>query len=378
MPYSVTDADFRRLRRIGTAAPEIFPIRPAPMPAPARYTVRSMSASRRNFVKGSLGTTFLSSLAASAVAQKNSANGIPTRRLGRTGEQVLMLCIGGAHLGRAAQDDGEKAGLKLAHAALDNGVFFWDNAYVYLDGYAEEFMGRALKGRRDKVFLMTKNSGRDATLAQKCLETSLRRLQTDYLDLWQFHETNYDNDPDWVFEKGGLKFALEAQKAGKVRYIGFTGHKHPLIHVKMLNKGYDWATAQMPINPMDYFYRSFQREVVPLCAAKDVGVLGMKCLGGGRRAAKIPSETKVTAEMCVRWALSLPIASLVRGYLTMDQLMADVKIARGFKPLQEAERKRIMALAAPEAGDGRHELFKSTQFFDGPLYRKMHGYAVEG
>ena len=337
-----------------------------------------MSASRRNFVKRSLGTTFLSSLAASAVAQKNSANGIPTRRLGRTGEQVSMLCIGGAHLGRAAQDDGEKAGLKLAHAALDNGVFFWDNAYVYLDGYAEEFMGRALKGRRDKVFLMTKNSGRDSSLAQKCLETSLRRLQTDYLDLWQFHETNYDNDPDWVFEKGGLKFALEAQKAGKVRYIGFTGHKDPRIHVKMLNKGYDWATAQMPINPMDYFYRSFQREVVPLCAAKDVGVLGMKCLGGGRRAAKIPSETKVTAEMCVRWALSLPIASLVRGYLTMEQLMADVKIARGFKPLQGAERKRIMALAAPEAGDGRHELFKSTQFFDGPLYRKMHGYAVEG
>lgn len=325
-----------------------------------------------------MGAAFLSSLADSAVAQKNSANGIPTRRLGRTGEQVSILCIGGAHLGRAAQDDSEKAGLKLAHTALDNGVSFWDNAYVYLDGYAEEFMGRALKGRRDKVFLMTKNSGRDAKLAQECLETSLRRLQTDYLDLWQFHETNYDNDPDWVFEKGGLKFALEAQKAGKVRYIGFTGHKHPRIHVKMLNKGYDWATAQMPINPMDYFYRSFQREVVPLCAARDVGVLGMKCLGGGRRAAKIPSETKVTAEMCVRWALSLPIASLVRGYLTMDQLMADVNIARGFKPLREDERKRIMTLAAPEAGDGRHELFKSTQFFDGPLYRKMHGFAVEG
>lgn len=320
----------------------------------------------------------LGAAAALAIAQDDEGRGIPTRRLGRTDEQVSILCVGGAHLGRAAMDDGEPTALKLAHAAVDNGVFFWDNAWAYHDGYAEEFMGKALKGRRDKVFLMTKNSGRDEEFSRQCLDDSLRRMQTDYIDLWQFHETNYDNDPDWVFERGGLGFALEAQKAGKVRYIGFTGHKHPRIHVKMLNKGYDWATAQMPINPMDYFYRSFQREVVPLCAARDVGVLGMKCLGGGRRAAKIPSETKVTAEMCVRWALSLPIASLVRGYLTMDQLMADVSIARGFKPLREDERKRIMTLAAPEAGDGRHELFKSTQFFDGPLYRKMHGFAVEG
>lgn len=319
----------------------------------------------------------MSALGGRAIAQKNSANGIPTRRLGRTDEQVSILCVGGAHLGRAAQDDGEKAGLKLAHAALDNGVSFWDNAYVYLGGYAEEFMGKALEGRRDKVFLMTKNSGRDYKFSQECLETSLRRLKTDHLDLWQFHETNYDNDPDWVFEKGGLKFALEAQKAGKVRYIGFTGHKHPRIHAKMLDKGYDWATAQMPINPMDYFYRSFQREAVPLCLAKDVGVLGMKCLGGGPRVAEIPATTKVTAEMCVRWALSLPISSLVRGYLKIDQLMADVKIARDFEPLREAERMKIMALAEPEAGDGRHELFKSTQSYDGPLYRKMHGFAVD-
>lgn len=336
-----------------------------------------MPESRREFVKASIGATAMSALASQAMAQQNSANGIPTRRLGRTNEQVPILCVGGAHLGRAAQDDGEKAGLKLAHAALDNGLSFWDNAYVYLDGYAEEFMGRALKGRRDKVFLMTKNSGRDYKFAQECLETSLRRLQTDHLDLWQFHETNYDNDPDWVFEKGGLKFALEAQKAGKVRYIGFTGHKHPRIHTKMLNKGYDWATAQMPINPMDHFYRSFQRQVVPICNAKDVGVLGMKCLGGGPRVAEIPSTTKVTAEMCVRWALSLPISSLVRGYLNTEQLMADVKIARDFKPLDEAARKTIMALAEPEAGDGRHEHFKSTQRYDGPLYRKMHGFAID-
>lgn len=328
-----------------------------------------------NRSQGIPAATGLGAAAALAIAQDDEGRGIPTRRLGRTDEQVSILCVGGAHLGRAAMDDGEPTALKLAHAAVDNGVFFWDNAWAYHDGYAEEFMGKALKGRRDKVFLMTKNSGRDEAFSRQCLEDSLRRMQTDYIDLWQFHETNYDNDPDWVLERGGLAFALEAQKAGKVRHIGFTGHKHPRIHVKMLNKGYDWASSQMPINPMDYFYRSFEKEVVPLCLAKDVGVIGMKCLGGGPREGEIPTTTQVTAEMCVRWALSLPVSSIVRGYLTMEQLMADVNVARGFQPLEQDQRKAIMALAEPEAGDGRHEHFKSTQRYDNPLYRKMHGFA---
>ncbi len=318
----------------------------------------------------------LGALAAQAAAQDDAGRGIPTRPLGHTGEQVSILCAGGAHLGRVAKDEDESTALRLAHAALDEGVFFWDNAWWYHDGYAEELMGKALQGRRDKVFLMTKNSGRDEALARKCLEDSLRRLRTDRIDLWQFHEINYDNDPDWVFERGGLKLALEAQRAGKVRYIGFTGHKHPRIHRKMLNKGYAWASAQMPINPMDHFYRSFQNEVVPLCVAKGVGVIGMKSLGGGPRVAEIPSTTRVTAEMCVRWALSLPISSLVRGYLSMDQLLADVRIARGFRPLDERERARILVLAQAEAGDGRHEHFKSTQRYDAPIYREMHGFSV--
>lgn len=313
-------------------------------------------------------------LAAQAAAQDDAGRGIPTRPLGHTGEQVSILCVGGAHLGRVAQDEDESAALRLAHAALDEGVFFWDNAWGYHNGYAEELMGKALRGRREKVFLMTKNSGRDEAFARTCLEDSLRRLGTDRIDLWQFHEINYDNDPDWVLERGGLKLALEAQRAGKVRHIGFTGHKHPRIHLKMLNTGYAWASAQMPINPMDHFYRSFQNEVVPLCVAKGVGVIGMKSLGGGPRVAEIPSTTRVTAEMCVRWALSLPISSLVRGYLSMDQLLADVRIARGFRPLGERERARILALAQPEAGDGRHEHFKSTQRYDSPIYREMHGF----
>ena len=312
------------------------------------------------------------------VEQQNHPGGIPTRRLGRTNEQVSVLGLGGAHLGRAGECDRREA-VRIAHAAIDNGVTFFDNAWAYFDGWAEECMGLALDGGwREKVFLMTKNSGRDYLFARKCLEDSLRRLRTDYVDLWQFHEMNYDNDPDWVLERGGLKFALEARQAGKIRFIGFTGHKDPRIHQKMLNKGFDWDAAQMPINVMDYFYRSFQREVVPLCLTRDVGVIGMKSLGGGKAEAKIPIDTRLTAEQCVRYALSQPISTLVRGYTRMEQLEADIRIARDFVPLGEDEKRDILAMAEPDAGDGRHEHFKSTRRFDAPIYREMHGLPVIG
>lgn len=330
---------------------------------------------RRSFLKSSAG---LAAMAQAAIAQQKRPGGLPTRRLGRTEQQVSILCLGGAHIGRAGSDD-EAEAIRIMHRAIDAGVNFFDNAWVYGDGYAEEVMGKALKGGwRQKVFLMTKNSGRDEVFSKQCLEDSLRRLQTDYLDLWQFHETNYDNDPDWVFEKGGLKYALQAQREGKVRFIGFTGHKDPRIHNKMLNKGYAWATSQMPINVMDHFYRSFQRETIPLALSKDVGVIGMKTLGGGPRVAKIPSETKVTAEQCVRFALSRPVSAIVRGWLTMEQMEADLKIAEDFEPLDVAAEAEILALARPEAGDGRHELFKSTRVYDGPVYRKMHGLPLDG
>jgi len=334
-----------------------------------------MPHSRRNFFQTAAG---LAALAQRAVAQEDRPGGVPTRRLGRTDQQVSILALGGAHIGRAGRED-EKLAIRMMHRAIDAGVNFFDNAWVYHDGYAEELMGRGLEGGwRKKVFLMTKNSGRDEAFSKQCLEDSLRRLRTDYLDLWQFHETNYDNDPDWVFEKGGLKYALQAQKEGKVRYIGFTGHKDPRIHNKMLNMPYDWASTQMPINVMDNFYRSFQNDTIPLALARDVGVIGMKTLGGGPREAKIPSETAVTAEQCVRYALSTPVSSIVRGWITIEQLEADLKIATDFKPLSTADKAAILAVARPEAGDGRHELFKSTRIYDGPVYRKMHGLPVEG
>ena len=304
------------------------------------------------------------------------ASGLPTRRLGRTGEQVSILGLGGAHAGRIGQKDRQQA-IRLMHTAIDGGVNFFDNAWDYHDGWGEEMMGIGLSGGwRERAFLMTKNCAPDYDGSRKCLEDSLRRLKTDRVDLWQFHEMNYDNDPDWVFEKGGLKYALEAVKAGKVRHIGFTGHKDPRIHLQMLAKPYPWATAQMPINVMDAFYRSFQNQVVPVCVAKDVGVIGMKSLGGGQVTARIPSQTKITAEQCVRFALSLPVSTLVRGYMSVGQLEQDLRIAREFKPLSPAEKAGILELAKPEAGDGRHELFKSTQMFDGAPHRALHGFEL--
>jgi len=333
------------------------------------------AATRRNFIQTALGAA---ALAQRALAQRSSPNGVPTRRLGRTDEQVAIVGVGGGHIGRIAGDD-KPAAIRLMHAAIDNGANFFDNAWAYSDGVAEEAMGDALQGgKRDKVFLMTKNSGRDTKFSKQCLEDSLRRLKTDRIDLWQFHENNHDNDPDWIFEKGGIEVALQAQKEGKVRYIGFTGHKDPRIHNKMISKPYDWATAQMPINPMDYFYRSFQHETLPKCLAKDIGVIGMKSMGGGAPVGKIVSDTSLTAEECLRFALSLPISTLVRGWLTVEQMEADVAVAREFAPLTMEAQRVILAKAREDAGDGRHEQFKSTQRYENPIYRKMHGTMLEG
>ena len=302
---------------------------------------------------------------------------IPTRPLGKTGANVSIICLGGWHIGQPAIGDAEAE--RIMHAAIDHGVTFFDNAWDYHDGRSEEIMGKALAtgGRRQKVFLMTKNCGRDAAHSRQHLEDSLRRLQTDVIDLWQFHEINYDNDPEWIVEKGALAVALEAQKAGKVRFLGFTGHKAPHIFLKMLAIHNEWYTCQLPVNVCDYFYRSSIHEVMPELRKKNVAAIGMKSLGGGNMdsGGKIVAGGAATAEECLRFALSQEIATLVVGVDSMKVLMQDVAIARDFKPMPKDETDALLARVKTVAGDGRLEPSKSTQFYDGPYHRKQHGFA---
>ena len=301
------------------------------------------------------------------------SSALPSRPLGTTGVNVSILCIGGWHVGQLADDEA----ISLLHAAGDEGITFWDNAWDYHEGRSEELMGRALAGRRDKIFLMTKNCARDAAGTRQHLEDSLRRLRTDHLDLWQFHEINYDNDPEWLVERGALAEAIKAQKEGKVRFLGFTGHKSPAILQAMLPL-HAWDTCQMPINVCDHFYRSFRHTLLPEVLARGIGAIGMKSLGGGNLAlgGQIIANGVVTAEEAIAYSLSQPIASLVVGIDSMKVLMQDVAVARNFEILSEAESKRILAKAKPAAGDGRHEWHKSTQNFDGPYHRQQHGFAV--
>ena len=334
------------------------------------------NSSRRGFFELVFGSALAAAFAEDVIAKTSAGStGIPTRVLGRTKERVSILCLGGWHIGSVKEKD---ESIRIMHAAIDEGITFFDNAWDYHNGRSEEWMGEALAvgGKRDKVFLMTKNCERDYAGSMKNLEESLKRLRTDHLDLWQFHEMVYDSDPDWVMEKGGLKAALEARKAGKVRYIGFTGHKDPRIHLKMLGKDHPWDTAQMPINVMDFHYRSFQKLVVPVCLNKRVGVIGMKSLGGGSPRGRIPTEAGVSAQECIRYALSLPVATVVVGIDSMEVLKQDVDIARGFKPMPESEKATLLSRVREEAGDGRHELFKSTQTFDGPHHRRQHNFAL--
>jgi uncharacterized protein len=334
-------------------------------------------ATRRDFLKqAAVGAAAVSALAQEVVAQTTAAGpgGLPTRVLGRTGQRVSILALGGWHIGTIA-DEAEAA--RFMHAALDEGITFFDNAWDYHDGRSEELMGKALAmdGRRQKVFLMTKNCNRDYEGSLKCLDESLRRLRTDHIDLWQFHEMVYDNDPDWVFEKGGLRAALEARKAGKVRFIGFTGHKHPAIHLKMLGQPHDWDTAQMPINVMDAHYRSFQKEVVPECLRRNVGVIGMKGYGGSHPRG-IMEASGLSAQECYRYALSQPVSAQVVGLTTLEHLKQATALARGFQPLTDDEKARLVARVKDVAGDGRFELFKSSQVFDGPYHRQQHGFTA--
>lgn len=302
--------------------------------------------------------------------QHNTA-AISQRPLGRTGEQVTIIGLGGYHLGTIKDDD---EAVRLIHEAIDAGITFLDNAWEYHDGRSEELMGKAIRDRRDQVFLMTKvcTHGRDRHEAMRQLEDSLRRLQTDHLDLWQVHELAFDNDPERHFAAGGVIEALdEARQQGKVRFVGFTGHKDPAIHLQMLSYDYPFATCQLPLNCFDATFRSFEQKVLPELARRGIAPIGMKSLGGE---ANMVKQGAVTAEEALRYALSLPVATVVSGIDSPKVLRQNLDVVRGFTPMTAEEMQQLRDRCAAQAGDGRFELYKTTAKHEGPIGRKQHGF----
>jgi predicted aldo/keto reductase-like oxidoreductase len=303
---------------------------------------------------------------------RTSVAPIPRRPLGRTGVEVTAMGLGGYHLGTIQS---RREAVRIVQAAVDAGITFMDNAWEYHDGESEAIMGDALRGgRREKVFLMTKvcSHGRDRKVALRQLRESLRRLGTDHLDLWQIHEVVYENDPERHFAKGGVVEALdEARRQGMVRFVGFTGHKDPALHLKMLRHGYPFDTCQLPLNCFDAGFRSFERQVLPELLARGIAPLGMKPICGEGAPAK---KRAVKATDALRYAMSLPVATTITGIDSMSVLRQDLGIARGFQPLAESEMEGIRRRAAPLAADGRFELYKTTAKHEGEIGRAQHGF----
>ena len=295
---------------------------------------------------------------------------LPKRPLGATGEEVSTLCLGGGHVARLSLPSSEV--IRIIQYAIDQGVTFIDTAWEYHSGRSEALIGEAIRGRRDDLFVMTKVCARDRAGAMEQLEESLRRLGTDRLDLWQFHEINYDNDHDWIFAPGGAaEAAQEALKSGKVRYVGFTGHKNPDFLLSMLEHDFPWTTVQMPINVLDASFRSFGKRVLPELQKRGIATLGMKSLGGEGQLVK---KAGLTPQQCIRFALSQPIASLVSGMDSIEVVDQNVAIARDFKPMSEEELSELAKTTAAIASDGRHEWFKTTPYFDSKYHRDQHGF----
>jgi aryl-alcohol dehydrogenase-like predicted oxidoreductase len=289
---------------------------------------------------------------------------MPYRVLGRTKEQVSAIGLGGWHLGLEHVD--EPLSLRIVRRAIDAGINFMDNSWDYNDGASETRMGKALRdGYRDKVFLMTKIDGRSKREAARQLDDSLRRLQTDRIDLVQHHEVIRFEDPHRIFDESGANAALvEARQAGKLRFIGFTGHKDPRIHLHTLavarEHGFAFDTAQMPLNVMDAHYRSFERLVVPELVRQDIGVLGMKSMANGI----ILKSNTVTPVECLHYALNLPTSVVITGCDSIEILDQAVNAARTFRPMSEAQVHALLAKTQQAASKGEFELFKTTSVFD--------------
>jgi predicted aldo/keto reductase-like oxidoreductase len=292
-----------------------------------------------------------------------SSNNIPYRTLGNTGEKVSAIGVGGFHIGAPSNPND---GIAIVRSALDRGVNFLDNCWDYHDGESEIRMGKALRdGYRKKAFLMSKIDGRDGKTAAAQIDESLQRLQTDHVDLMQIHEVIRTNDPDRVFASGGALEALQrAQKAGKIRYIGFTGHKDPAIHLKMLltaaEHGFRFDTVQMPLNVMDAHFSSFTDKVLPMLVKQGIGILGMKPLGGGF----ILKSGAVTPIECLHYAMNLPTSVVITGCDSMKILDQAIQAAQDFRPLTPDQVTALLAKTAPLANKGKYERYKISGYFD--------------
>jgi predicted aldo/keto reductase-like oxidoreductase len=331
--------------------------------APRTDEAAENGISRRGFLGFTAASIFLAH-ADPASPRSESRNGIPYRTLGRSGEKVSLIGLGGYHLGN--QTDPQDS-VRIIRAGLDEGVNFLDNCWDYNGGESEIRMGNALRdGYRQKAFLMSKIDGRTKAAAASQINESLRRLQTDRIDLLQFHEVIRDTDADRIFaDGGGMEAVLEAQKAGKIRFIGFTGHKSPDIHLKMLDTaakhGFRFDGVQMPLNVMDAHFNSFEKKVLPVLVKNDIGVLGMKPMGD-----HIILESKTaTAVECLHYAMNLPTSVVITGCDSLPILQQALQAARSFQPLDSSQVAALLAKTAKAAEAGQFELYKTSHRFDG-------------
>jgi predicted aldo/keto reductase-like oxidoreductase len=318
---------------------------------------------RRRFLQTTAATTLMTSLSKKFSRAAETAT-IPMRTLGRAGEKVSIVGLGGFHLGM--QSD-EQESIRIIRSALDSGINFLDNCWDYNGGKSEIRMGKALRdGYRQKAFLMTKIDGQTRDVASQQLDESLRRLHTDHIDLLQFHEVIRETDPDRIFANGGgMEAVLEAKKQGKIRYIGFTGHKSPNIHLKMLDTAFahqfTFDAVQMPLNVMDSHYNSFEKKVLPVLLKHEIGVLGMKPMGD-----KIILKSKTATPIeCLHYAMNLPTSVVITGCDSMDILQQALEAARSFRPMASAEVAALLAKTAPAAKNGEFERYKISHDFDG-------------
>jgi predicted aldo/keto reductase-like oxidoreductase len=315
-----------------------------------------MGMTRREFIKMSAAAAATLSLSGSC-AKVYEKNGIPYRVLGKTGEKVSLLCVGGYNIGFADKLSDQES-ITLMRTAVDEGINFFDNAWEYHDGVSEERMGRALQdGYRQRVFLMTKHHGREPGTARKHLEDSLRRLKTDVIDLWQFHEIDEDGEIDSIYSSGALDVAVKAQEEGKIRYIGFTGHYRPRMHLEMINRGFAWDTVQMPVNVLDYHFRSFTNEVLPVAVEKNMGVIAMKSLAG--TPGNIVTNGIARADECLRFVMTMPVSTVCSGMDSLEVLHKNIATARNFEPMTETEIAALLEKTSEYAAGAKYERYKT-------------------